>query len=200
MEDELKDVKDELQEASEESKEVQAEELLKKLEELSSEYEAQKQRYAKLENTLKILNERQVSMTRELEQLKEHYRKEMEHLRKYGHEKLVKDILDVMDNFERALEQFKSLNTEDPTVKSVLIGIDMIYKDLKNILHKHGVEEIDLEGQMFDPNLAEAVETVEDDSLAPDVVVKTSVKGYRLHDKLLRAAKVIVNISKEEIT
>ncbi len=194
-------MEEELRENAEDMyQDISKEELVGKLEELSKEYEAQKEKYVKLENMLKTLNERQVSMAREVEQLKEHYRKELESLRKYGHEKLVKDMLDVIDNFERALEQLKSLNTEDSTIKSILLGIDMIYKDLKNILHKHGVEEIDLQGQLFDPNLAEAIETVEDDSLAPDTVVKTTFKGYRLHDKVLRAAKVVVNVSKEEIT
>ncbi len=193
-------MEDELREEVQNIEELSKEELLRRLEELSSEYEAQKERYNKLENTLRVLNERQVSMSKELEQLKEHYRKETEYFRKYGHEKLVKDILDVIDNFERAILQFENISTEDPSVKSILIGIDMIYKDLKNTLKKHGVEEIDLQGQLFDPNLAEAIETVEDSSVAPDTVVRTTVKGYRLHDKVLRAAKVVVNISKEEIT
>lgn len=196
MEEELKQEN----EKSNVENEISKEELLEKLSNLEKEYEAQKERCSKLETLLRVSNEKLVSLQRELEQLKDHYRKEKEHLKKYGHEGLVKDMLDVLDNFERAITQFNSMESLDPNTKNILIGVDMIYKDLKNILKKHGLEELELKGQMFDPTLAEAVDTIQDENFGPDEIVEVTTKGYKLHDKVIRAGKVIVNISREEIT
>ncbi len=170
------------------------------LEQLKQEYESQQEKVSKLESLLRAVNEKYVTLSKEHEQLKDHFRKEKELLKKYGHEALIKDMLDILDNFERAMNQLKSLNTEDKTINNILIGIDMIYKDLKNTLHKHGLEEIELKGQIFDPTVAEAVETIQDENCGSNEIVDVLVKGYKLHDKLIRAGKVIVNISEEEIT
>ncbi|MGC8677581.1 MAG: nucleotide exchange factor GrpE [Hydrogenobaculum sp.] len=194
MEEEIK------QENHETKNEITKEELLEKLSNLEKEYKAQKERCSKLESLLRVSNEKLVSLQKELEQLKEHYRKEREHLKKYGHEGLVKDILDVIDNFERAIAQFGSMESLDQNTKNILLGIDMIYKDLKNILKKHGVEELELKGQIFDPTIAEAVDTIQDDSLGPDEIAEVITKGYKLYDKVIRAGRVVVNVTREEIT
>jgi molecular chaperone GrpE len=194
MEEEIK------QENHETQNEITKEELLEKLSNLEKEYEAQKERCLKLESLLRVSNEKLVSLQKELEQLKEHYRKEREHLKKYGHESMVKDMLDVIDNFERAIAQFGNMESLDQNTKNILLGIDMIYKDLKNILKKHGVEELELKGQIFDPTIAEAVDTIQDDNLGPDEIAEVITKGYRLYDKVIRAGRVVVNVAREEIT
>jgi Molecular chaperone GrpE (heat shock protein) len=196
MEEEIKQENENIKE----EQEITKEELLEKYSNLEKEYEAQKERCSKLESLLRVSNEKLVSLQKELEQLKEHYRKEREHLKKYAHEGIVKDILDVIDNFERAMAQFSNMESLDQNTKNILLGIDMIYKDLKNILKKHGVEELELKGQIFDPTIAEAVDTIQDDNLGPDEIVEVITKGYKLHDKVIRAARVVVNVAREEIT
>jgi molecular chaperone GrpE len=196
MEEEIKQGNENIQEEQELTKE----QLIEKLSYLEKEYEVQKERCSKLEALVRASNEKLVSLNRELEQLKDHYRKEREQLKKYAHEGIVKEILDVIDNFERAMAQFQTIENLDSNVKNILIGIDMIYKDLKNILKKHGVEELDLKGQIFDPALAEAIDTIQDDKLGPDEIVDVITKGYKLHDKVIRPARVVVNVAREEIT
>ncbi|ACG57881.1 GrpE protein [Hydrogenobaculum sp. Y04AAS1] len=196
MEEEIKQGNENIQEEQELTKE----QLIEKLSYLEKEYEVQKERCSKLEALVRASNEKLISLNRELEQLKEHYRKEREQLKKYAYEGIVKDMLDVIDNFERAIAQFGNMESLDQNTKNILIGIDMIYKDLKNILKKHGVEELELKGQIFDPTLAEAVDTIQDDNFGPDEIVEVITKGYRLHDKVIRAARVVVNVAREEIT
>jgi len=196
MEEEIKQGNENIQE----EQEITKEELLEKYSNLEKEYEVQKERCSKLEALVRASNEKLVSLNRELEQLKDHYRKEREQLKKYAHEGIVKEILDVIDNFERAMAQFQTIENLDSNVKNILIGIDMIYKDLKNILKKHGVEELELKGQIFDPALAEAIDTIQDDKLGPDEIVDVITKGYILHDKVIRPARVVVNVAREEIT
>jgi molecular chaperone GrpE len=196
MEEEIKQGNENIQE----EQEITKEELLEKYSNLEKEYEVQKERCSKLEALVRASNEKLVSLNRELEQLKDHYRKEREQLKKYAHEGIVKEILDVIDNFERAMAQFQTIENLDSNVKNILIGIDMIYKDLKNILKKHGVEELELKGQIFDPTLAEAIDTIQDDKLGPDEIVDVITKGYILHDKVIRPARVVVNVAREEIT
>lgn len=95
------------------------------------------------------------------------------------------DILPILDNFEKALET----KTTDESFKD---GIDMIYSQLKDVLDKMGLEEIEALHQDFDPNLHEAVMHVEDKNFAEKQVVEVLRKGYRVGDKVIRHAMVKV--------
>ena len=106
-----------------------------------------------------------------------------------------------MDNFERALEYARK--TED--IKSIVMGIEMVYSEMKKIFEKYGITEINVEGKEFDPYLAEAVEKVETTEAPPNTVVRVIRKGYKIHEKVLRPARVAVAIEptepqEEEIT
>lgn len=95
---------------------------------------------------------------------------------------LVEKFLPVLDNLEKAQTHLKDE------------GLEMVIRQFKDILESEGIEEINAEGAQFDPNLHEAVEVAE----GPDEgrVVKVQVKGYKMNDKVLRVAKVVVS-SKE---
>ncbi len=97
----------------------------------------------------------------------------------------IAEILPIMDNFEKAI------NAES-TDESFKDGIHMIYDQLKEMLDKTGLEEIECQGQDFDPNLHEAVMHVEDENYAEKQVVEVFRKGYRLGDKIIRHAMVKV--------
>ncbi len=182
--EELKEVKEELRKEEEEIEELR--ERLKGLEE----------KVKKLESTAKASNIRAAELQRELDYMKERYRRDLEEQRRFGHEKLVLDVLSVLDDLERALSASKATRDFD----SLLKGVEMIYGQLRKILEKHGVAELEVEGREFDPFTAEAVETVPTKEHPPNTVVRVLQKGYRLHHKVIRPARVAVSVSEEEVT
>lgn len=99
--------------------------------------------------------------------------------------KTILEILPVLDNFERAM----AAETTDEKFKS---GMEMIQNQLIGILDKLGVKEIEAKDQPFDPNLHHAVQQIEDEELGENVVAQVFQRGYRLGDRVLRAAMVVV--------
>ena len=97
----------------------------------------------------------------------------------------VSEILPVLDNFERAL----ATETQDEAYKS---GVEMIFKQFSDALAKLGVEVIDPTGQEFDPNVANAVNQIEDKNLGENIVAQTFQKGYKVGGKVIRYAMVVV--------
>ncbi len=152
------------------------------------------EKVSRLENTARVINQRYVDLQREAEYLKERYRKDLEEARRYGHEKLALDLLEVVDNFERAFQY------EGQDLEGLRRGFELIYRELLRILEKYGIKEMDLLGKEFDPYLAEAVDREYTQDVPPNVVVRVERKGYWLHDRVLRPAKVVVSYYEEEIT
>lgn len=95
------------------------------------------------------------------------------------------EVISVIDNFERAM-------AADCTDENYKKGVEMIYGQFTEVIKKLGVEEIDALGKEFDPNLHNAVSQVEDESLGENVVSQVFQKGYRLGDKVIRTAMVVV--------
>ena len=126
--------------------------------------------------------------------MKERYRRDLEEFRKYGYESLALDILEVLDNFERALET----KTED--INALRAGVEMIYRQILAILEKYGIRAMDLDNKEFDPMLAEAVEKELSLDHPPNTVIRTIRKGYYLHDRVLRPGRVVVSYTEEEVT
>jgi molecular chaperone GrpE len=110
---------------------------------------------------------------------------------KYAVGGVLKDILPVLDNFDRALEHAEE---GDDFHRGVL----MIYKQLFDVLQKHGLTPIEEEGVAFDPNIHEAVVREEDDSVPSHTVIAILQKGYFVHDRLLRPALVRVAVGGPE--
>lgn len=113
--------------------------------------------------------------------------KEQASLLKYDGQKLAKAILPALDNLERAL------TVEAEHSEQLLKGVEMVQKDLLKALKENDIAEIEADGQKFDPNLHQAVQTVPaDDDHPADTVVKVFQKGYILKDRVLRPAMVVV--------
>jgi molecular chaperone GrpE len=110
---------------------------------------------------------------------------------KYAMAGVLKDLLPVLDNFDRALDHAEE---GDDFHKGVLL----IYKQLFSVLQKHGVRTIEESGVKFDPNIHEAVVREEDDSVPSHTVTAVLQKGYFLHDRLLRPAMVKVAVGGPE--
>jgi len=115
-------------------------------------------------------------------------KEEMTHLRevaRYGSEDLIKDLISVLDNFDLGL---RSLEKTGPVEK----GVYLIRSQIEDILKKRGLEKIEMKaGDPFDPTTAEALSEVSSDQ-PPGTIVEEIEPGYRLHEKVLRAARVII--------
>ncbi|WP_050615826.1 nucleotide exchange factor GrpE [Bacillus testis] len=114
---------------------------------------------------------------------------DLEAARKYRVQSLAAELLQSLDNFERAL----SVQTANEEAASILQGLDMVYRGIVNALKQEGVEPIEAVGKEFDPNLHQAVMQVNEEDAAPNTVVEELQKGYMLKDRVLRPSMVKVN-------
>jgi molecular chaperone GrpE len=124
----------------------------------------------------------------EIDNYKKNAIKERSQLIKYGNERLVCEVLEVIDNFDRALEMSPTANN----IESYAKGMQMIHAELLSLLAKFGVSESNPKGLPFDPNEHEALSSEETDDVKPGHVFRVFKKAYRLHDKLIRPAQVVV--------
>lgn len=116
-------------------------------------------------------------------------RNERELLQKYRSQDLGKKLLPAIDNLERAM----AAEVSDDQAANLKKGVEMVLESLRQALTEEGIEEIPAAGQMFDPNLHQAVQTVPaSDDMPEDTIVEVLQKGYKLHDRVLRASMVIV--------
>jgi molecular chaperone GrpE len=117
--------------------------------------------------------------------------KERQDLHNYANENLVKELLPIVDNLERAVEHGRKEEQRGDS-DNLLQGIELTYRSLLQILNRQGVVEIQALGQAFDPQIHEAVRRVPTSDQPPSTVVEVYQKGYMLKDRLLRPAMVAV--------
>jgi molecular chaperone GrpE len=125
----------------------------------------------------------------EVQNLKKRMSKDREDLLRYGNERLVQDLLLVIDNLERALQAGQDKSQKDP----LLQGVRMVLSQFESTLNSHGVEKIEAEGKTFDPELHESVgkkKASNEDEV--DKIVEVQLNGYKINGRLLRPAKVVV--------
>lgn len=125
----------------------------------------------------------------EIDNLKKRYQKEQQGLIKFANESLIKQLLPVVDNLEKAITH----SQDEDSIEAIREGVDRTLKGLMDILQKAGVETIEAVGEQFDPNFHEAVSEMADDGIKPGAVIKDLQKGYTLHQRLIRPSMVIVN-------
>ncbi len=142
-----------------------------------------------LKQQLEEQENRYVRLQADFDNFRRRSRLDAEAAQKYRAQSLVTDILPALDNFDRALQ----VNTEDENTKSVMKGVEMVYRQLVEALQKEGVEAIESVGKPFDPYEHQAVMQVEDEAYEPNTVVEELQKGYKLKDKIIRPAMVKVN-------
>jgi molecular chaperone GrpE len=115
--------------------------------------------------------------------------KDVEAARRYALEKFSADLLPVVDNLERALE---SVVDDDEALKPIVEGVELTLKSFIDVLAKYKVEQINPEGEPFDPQLHQAVGMVPNPDVEPNSVLHVAQKGYSLNDRVIRAAMVMV--------
>jgi len=132
--------------------------------------------------------ERLLRVMAEFENYKKRMVKDKEDFQRFSQEKLLIQFLPVLDNFERAI----SHGDKNEHTKPLLDGIVMILKQLRDVLSKSGVRSFKSVGKPFDPAKHQAVQMRETDEVEPNTVIEEFQKGYFLHDRLIRAAMVVV--------
>ena len=105
---------------------------------------------------------------------------------------LARDLLPILDDLERALDAAAASGDDDPRLTSLRTGVEMVYRQFLETLRRRNIEAIEAVGQPFDPNWHEAVATEPAGDRADDEVVGEIRRGYRIGDRLLRAALVRV--------
>ena len=153
--------------------------------------EALLQEIARLKKEHEDLHEMYLRKLAEFDNFRKRTIREREELRKTAAEGVIRELLPVVDNFERALQHLG--NGEQQAVGE---GISMIARQLWDVLQREGVEVIDPVGQPFEPEVHEAVQRVEDSDQPPGTVVAVLVKGYSYSGRLLRPAMVTVAVER----
>ena len=145
----------------------------------------------KLSKEVNDLKEALLRNQADLQNYKRRKDEETERLQKYKNEELIKELLTVVDNFERAIKMDDNdLSDEESKFWS---GFKLIYTNTVNILNKYEVKEIQAEGIEFDPTYHHAVLTEQDDTKPAGVVLEVLQKGYMYKDRVIRPAMVKVN-------
>lgn len=144
-----------------------------------------------LRGEVAALQDRLVRLQADFDNFRRRALKGREEAHQYGHENLVKDLLATVDNLDRAIEHARKSGGGD--FESMLQGIELVRREFLGVLRNHGMSEIEAENGVFDPNVHEAMAQKEDDSVPANTVIEVFQKGYRLRDRLLRPARVVVS-------
>ena len=128
----------------------------------------------------------------EMQNVRRRADRDVENAHKFGLERLVQQILPVVDSLEKALEA--RTNQEDPVIQ----GVELTFKLLQDLMSKESIDVIDPLGEPFDPNLHEAMSMIENRELEPNSVFAVVQKGYTLNERLVRPAMVMVTKAPNE--
>jgi molecular chaperone GrpE len=131
----------------------------------------------------------------EMENLRKRTMREVADARTYGITGFARDVLDIADNLQRALDAVPAETREsaDPILKALIEGVELTERSLLNALEKNGVKKFDPSGEKFDPNFQQAMYEVPDASVPPGTVVQVVQAGYMIGDRVLRPALVAVS-------
>jgi molecular chaperone GrpE len=132
----------------------------------------------------------------EMENLRKRTTREIADARAYGITAFARDVLDIADNLQRALDAVpaEAKANADPGLKALIEGVELTERSLLNTLEKNGVKKFDPTGERFDPNFQQAMYEVPDPSVPAGTVVQVVQAGYKIGDRILRPA--LVGVSK----
>ena len=151
---------------------------------------------SELEEKVLVLKDQLMRSLADGENLRKRTLKDIENSKKYSHISFVKDLVTSVDNFQRALKAVPEDKSSLPEpIKNLIVGLEIVEKEILVTLEKHNVKLIDPMGKKFDYNLHQAMFEVPTNEEEPGKVVEVSQKGYVLHDRLVRPA--MVGISKK---
>ena len=125
----------------------------------------------------------------EIENMRKRFQKDKQDLAKFANDTIIKQLLPVADNLEKAIAHAMDANSLD----ALREGINLTLKGLLDTLEKNGVERVEALNQPFDPNFHEAVSEAENNAVEPGTVLNEFQKGYTLNKRLIRPAMVVVS-------
>lgn len=137
------------------------------------------------------LKDRLMRTLADLENTRKRAQRDREDALKYGVQKFARDICEVADNLQRALDA-TDVDSANEETKGVLEGVRITRDSVRQIFERHGIKPIDAKDQKFDPNLHEAMTEIDVPGAPPSTCIDVIETGYTLHDRLLRPARVVV--------
>ncbi len=148
----------------------------------------------KLKKQLAEEKDRCLRLNAEFENQRKRSQKEKEEFVKYANEKLIIEFIDILESLERGLENTKGSNNKDKLIH----GLELIYKQLKNVLEKNGLAPIKALGEKFDPYKHEAMMQTPSDDNEEGTILEEFARGYMLNNKVIRYSKVRVSKNKDK--
>ena len=148
------------------------------------------------EEELQIFQDKYLRLAAEFENYKRRAQRDQSDSIRFGNESLLKNLLPIIDNLERAIQCAKDAGTSGP----LLEGVELTHKQFLETVGKVGVRQVSTTGHSFDPAIHQAVTQVESENVEPNTVIEEFQKGYLLHDRILRPAMVSVAKEKSELT
>lgn len=142
---------------------------------------------AALEDEIRRLKEQNLRALADLENYRKRIARERAEERRFAGQEVLRSVLDVKDNLVRALESRGSAD-------DLKVGVEMTLRHFDQVLQNVGVEPVEAMDEPFDPAVHEAVQRVEQEGIEQPVVVEEMQRGYRLHERLLRPARVVVAV------
>ena len=140
------------------------------------------------------LQDRQLRALAEAQNVRRRAQQDVEKERKFGVERFARDVLSVADNFGRALSALPAnLDSLDPALRNVIVGIQVTDRELQSVLERHGVTRIESLGKPFNAEFHQAMMEVENADVPSGTVVQELIPGYLIAGRLLRAAMVAVS-------
>jgi molecular chaperone GrpE len=153
-----------------------------------SELEGVRQALAAKTEEVKTFQDKYLRLAAELENFKKLAQKQKQEYSQFANESLLKELLPIVDNLERAVKCVRDGHAADGLIQ----GVELTLKQFTETLAKFGVKPIDSLGAAFDPTRHQAVARQESQTAAENTVIEEYQKGYQLHDRILRAAMVVV--------
>jgi molecular chaperone GrpE len=149
------------------------------------------QEVARLLQEVTDANDRILRLKADFDNFRKRAQRDRQEALEYGSQNLVKDLLSVVDNLDRAIDHARQSGGGD--LQSLLQGVELVQREFLGMLAKHHVSEIDALGKSFNPALHEAMAQVSETSVEPNSVVEVLQKGYQLRDRLVRPSRVVVS-------
>jgi molecular chaperone GrpE len=144
---------------------------------------------AQFETELAAANERVIRAHAELENFRKRVYREMEDDRKYASMPLLRDLLPVMDNLQRAMDSAE----QNLDSQGLLEGVRLVAQQFEAVFQQHHCTRIDAKGKLFNPHLHEAIAQLPSQDVPKGVVIDVHLAGYALHDRVVRASQVLVS-------
>ena len=192
-EDNIKSIDEKVEKIKKEEKKEELKKVKEKIQKEKKDKKCEKLEHevTSLKEALALSNEKVMRTQAEMMNFKRRKEEETSNMLKYANEDVLKSLLPVVDNFERAIKLDD--NDLSDEVSKFLSGFKMIYTDLIGILNNSEVKEIEAEGIEFDPKVHQAVLMEHDDTKPSGVVLEVFQKGYMYKDRVIRPAMVKVN-------